>query len=117
MDGQPISMFDVQNNYFPIGIIAMESARELGQKIDSHLMSWYFEEKPEAKDNMEEKKSMLIKASCPRFNTGDAKGVLGESVRGYDIYILTDVITETVGKVLSKAGTSSVDNHTAGVAS
>lgn len=91
MDGQPISMFDVQNNYFPIGIIAMESARELGKKIDAHLMSWYFEEKPEARENSHEKKSMLLRASCPRFNTGDAKGVLGESVRGYDIYILTDV--------------------------
>ena len=47
MNGQPISMFDFQNNYFPIGIIAMESARELAKLIDEHLMSWYYEEHPD----------------------------------------------------------------------
>ena len=88
---QPISMFDIQNNYFPIGIIAMESAKELGEKIDRHLMSWYYEARPEAKNDENTRKSLLLKASCPRFNTGDAKAILGESVRGYDIYIVTDV--------------------------
>ena len=91
MNGQPISMFDFQNNYFPIGIIAMESARELAKLIDEHLMSWYYEEHPEAKDKEDARKSLIIKSSCPRFNTGDAKAVLGETVRGYDIYIVTDV--------------------------
>ncbi len=84
-------MFDFQNNYFPIGIIAMESARELAKLIDEHLMSWYYEEHPEAKDKEDARKSLIIKSSCPRFNTGDAKAVLGETVRGYDIYIVTDV--------------------------
>ena len=88
---QPISMFDIQNNYFPIGIIAMESAKELGEKIDRHLMSWYYESKPDAKNDEYTRKSLLLKAACPRFNTGDAKAILAESVRGYDIYIITDV--------------------------
>ncbi len=91
MDSQPISMFDFQNNYFPIGIIAMESARELSALIDAHLMSWYYESNPEAKNNENSRKSLILKSACPRFNTGDAKAVLGETVRGYDIYIVTDV--------------------------
>ena len=91
MDGQPITMFDFQNNYSPIGIIAMESARELAKLIDEHLMSWYYEKNPEARNNENARKSLILKSSCPRFNTGDAKAVLGETVRGYDIYIVTDV--------------------------
>lgn len=91
MDVQPISMFDFQNNYSPIGIIAMESARELAKLIDEHLMSWYYEKNPEARNNENARKSLILKSSCPRFNTGDAKAVLGETVRGYDIYIVTDV--------------------------
>ena len=91
MDAQPISMFDFQNNYSPIGIIAMESARELSKLIDEHLMSWYYEKNPEARNDENTRKSLILKSSCPRFNTGDAKAVLGETVRGYDIYIVTDV--------------------------
>lgn len=91
MDGQPISMFDYEKSFFPIGIIAMESAKELGAEIDSHLMKWYYNENPGAENIETDKKSLLLKASCPRFNTGDAKAVLGETVRGYDMYIITDV--------------------------
>lgn len=91
MEGQPISMIDYEKSVFPIGIIAMESAKEVGGLIDKHLMGWYYKANPEAENNEKAKKSLLLKASCPRFNTGDAKAVLGETVRGYDMYIITDV--------------------------
>ena len=91
MDGQPISMFDYEKSFFPIGIIAMDSAKEVGGLIDKHLMGWYYKAKPEAENDENTKKSLLLKASCPRFNTGDAKAVIGETVRGYDMYIITDV--------------------------
>ena len=33
----------------------------------------------------------IITPDLPRFNTGDAKAVLAESVRGKDVYLLMDV--------------------------
>ena len=38
-----------------------------------------------------EKDSYLVKADVPRFGSGEAKGIINESVRGMDIYILVDV--------------------------
>ena len=32
----------------------------------------------------------LLKASCPRFGDGEAKGTLKETVRGHDVFILVD---------------------------
>jgi len=82
---------EFQNKNNPVGIIAMESAKLLGDKIDQHLLKWFYELNPEAQNDDSIKNTFLVKSSCPRFNTGDAKGVLGETVRGDDIYIITDV--------------------------
>lgn len=35
--------------------------------------------------------SFIISSDCPRFETGEGKGVLRETVRGYDIYIIADI--------------------------
>jgi len=37
-----------------------------------------------------ERQDFLIKVSCPRFGNGEAKGMIRESIRGYDMYILVD---------------------------
>ena len=63
MDGQPISMFDYEKSFFPIGIIAMDSAKEVGGLIDKHLMGWYYKAKPEAENDENTKKSLLLKLS------------------------------------------------------
>lgn len=91
MDGQAISMFNRDTDFFPIGIIPMESARELGKEVDAHLMQYYYDSNPGIIENKDDRESLIIKASCPRFSSGDAKGVIGETVRGYDMYIITDV--------------------------
>ena len=91
MDGQAISMFGLRNEFFPLGIIPLVSAKDLGDQIDMHLMTWYYLENPEKVNDLSTRDSLLLEASCPRFNTGDAKGVLNETVRGYDLYIVVDV--------------------------
>lgn len=72
-----------------IGIIALEGAKELSNKIDRYLVNWYNAEA--TKINAPTKKSFLIEATCPRFTTGDGKGLIKESVRGLDLYIVADV--------------------------
>lgn len=90
MEKKPMPVFD-SNGFSPIGIIAMEGAKGISEKIDRHLMNWYYEQNPGAKEAGKVRESVILNASCPRFNTGDGKGVLSETVRGYDIYIVTDV--------------------------
>lgn len=84
------------NPYAPLGLIAMPGCEELGQKVNSWLMKWY--EQQEASEETplfslmgHNRDNFLIEAECPRFGTGEGKGMLKSSVRGYDIYILTDV--------------------------
>ena len=73
-----------------MGIIALEGARELGREVDKYLVNWY---NTEAEKNGKKCRveTFLISNSCPRFTTGDGKGLIAESVRGKDIYIVSDV--------------------------
>ena len=66
-----------------IALIALESAISTGKKVDSILKSWRGD-------------SFLIPCECPRFNSGEAKGILNGSVRDKDVYILVDVCNNTI---------------------
>ncbi len=73
-----------------VGLIAMDSAKELGEKVDNHLRSFYQEKEPRP-DEQHGDSSFLLECSCPRFQSGDGKGMINQSVRGLDLYILADV--------------------------
>ena len=78
-----------------LGIIALDGCQEMGNRVDEYLAKWRHEDGSEYKDNIAfsgyEKDSYLLSAKVPRFGSGDAKGIINESVRGKDIYILVDV--------------------------
>lgn len=63
-----------------LGIIALESCRELGEQVNKIIQQ---------KRNTEE--SLLIPTNEIRFSNGEGKVKLPETVRGKDIYILCDV--------------------------
>ena len=84
----------------PLGLIAMPGCEEIGERINTWLLKWH-----DLKDDQDHefytvpgknRENFLIKAYCPRFGTGESKGVLKESVRGYDIYIIIDVCNYSV---------------------
>ena len=64
-------------------LLACPGAEELTALIDKHLVEW-------AKSAGVEKESFIIPCECPRFQSGDAKGLVKESVRGDDIFIVID---------------------------
>lgn len=70
--------------YGPLGIITLESCKNLGIKIDHYL-------KNKRKSNLCNKKTFLISTQEIRFSNGEGKVVLEETVRGKDIYILCDI--------------------------
>ena len=77
-------LFGRDSNVAPIGIIAMNSVTELGKKIDSYLVDW-------AKRAGQDVDTFLIESECPRFSSGDGKGLIKSTVRGKDLFIIIDV--------------------------
>ncbi len=82
----------------PVGslrMIPLEGCRELGEKIDQYLIRWRKERENEHKSSLAfagyQRDSFIMDAQISRFGTGEAKGVIKESVRGTDLYLLVDV--------------------------
>ena len=78
-----------------LGVLALQSSRELSEKVDRYLVSWREKRDSEHTSDIAfsgyQADSFLIESKCSRFGTGEGKGVITESVRGYDLYILVDV--------------------------
>lgn len=105
--------------YAPLGLIAMPGCEELGASVNRWLMKWR-----EHQDAMEDtqtplfgvlganRENFLIDVQCPRFGTGEGKGMIRSSVRGYDIYILSDIGAYNVTyKMYGKTVPMSPDDH------
>ena len=79
----------------PIGIIAMPGCEALCDKIDKYLVKWRANQASEHQQNIAfygyQRDTYKVNVSLPRFGSGEAKGVVNESVRGFDLYIITDV--------------------------
>ena len=84
----------------PLGIIALPGCEELAEKIDRYLVKWRSQQESEHKSSIAfagyERDSFIMKASFPRFGTGEGKCSLYETVRGYDVYIVVDVFNHGV---------------------
>ena len=84
MEQSAQNFFSPENRVAPLGIVALEGAEELAQKIEAHLLRW-------ARRAGMDVDTFRIGCSCPRFSSGDGKGILESSVRGYDLYFVVDV--------------------------
>ena len=78
-----------------LGIVAMESCKELGKEVDQYIVDWRSSRTGEHTHTIAfsgyQKDSYLVSSKVPRFGSGEAKGIINESVRGQDLYILVDV--------------------------
>lgn len=77
-------IFSMPNQVAPLCLIAQPGTDELAAKIDYYLTDW-------AKKSGVDKDTFLIPAECPRFQSGDGKGLIKSSIRGNDLFILVDV--------------------------
>ena len=103
-----------------LGIIAQQSCTELGKRVDSYLSKWRSArnnvEKSSIAFNGYERESYLVRSACPRFGSGEAKGVLQESVRGKDLFILVDVTNYSIEYTLyGRSCPMSPDDHYADI--
>ena len=78
-----------------LGIIAIDGCQEMGKEVDHFITTWRHEDGHKFMDDVVfsgyQRDSYLVNAHVPRFGSGEAKGVIDESVRGMDLYILVDV--------------------------
>jgi len=100
----------------PLKIVALDSCKELGKKVNDYIVSFRQEaisEYPELAaianygcDNY------LVESACPRFGSGEAKGMLKESIRGKDLFIMVDVCNHSLTyKVNGHINHMSPDDH------
>ena len=82
----------------PVGslrIIPLEGCKSLGEKVDQYLVKWRTQRESEHKNSLAfagyQRDSYILPAKVPRFGSGEAKGMILESVRGADLYLLVDV--------------------------
>ncbi len=77
-------LFNHGTSVAPLGLIAMDGAKELGDKINAYLVDW-------AHKGGYDVDTFLIECECPRFSSGDGKGLIKSTIRGKDLYIIVDV--------------------------
>jgi ribose-phosphate pyrophosphokinase len=78
--------------YCNIGIMALESSSELGNRINDILMKKRMNNVSESVNYAQgEDNSFLIKMKDIRFSNGEGKIIIEDTVRGKDIFILCDV--------------------------
>ncbi|KMZ53274.1 ribose-phosphate pyrophosphokinase [Dorea sp. D27] len=79
----------------PLKIAALEGCRELGQKVNDYIVRFRQDTLRESLDSplfsSYQLENYLIECKCPRFGTGEAKGIIGESIRGKDLFLMVDV--------------------------
>ena len=83
-----------------LGMIPLKGCMPLGEKVDYYLAKWRKEWQSEHKSTLAfagyQRDSYILDASVPRFGSGEAKGIINESVRGYDLYLLVDVMNHSL---------------------
>ena len=80
------SFQDVTTDAMPtvgkLSVICMKGCEQFAEKIDSYLK--------EMRKDFDNTESYITHITCPRFGTGEGKGVIDETVRGHDVYIVCD---------------------------
>lgn len=79
----PAEFFSPERQVARLALIACPGAEELTNLIDKHLVSW-------GKESGILRDTFIVECDCPRFQNGDAKGMVKESVRGHDVFIVVD---------------------------
>ncbi len=100
----------------PLKIAALDSCKELGQKVNDYIVS-FRQNATEAYPDLASLANYtcdnyLVDSACPRFGSGEAKGILRESIRGTDLFVMVDVCNYSLTyKVNGHINHMSPDDH------
>ena len=92
-----------ESQYAELSVIGMKGCEQFASQVDYYLREW----RRHGGDD-----SFLVHVDCPRFGTGEAKGLLHESLRGHDLYIICDMFNYGVKyKMYGQEVPMSPDDH------
>ncbi len=79
----------------PLGLVAMPGTELMGEKVNNWLKKWRDHTEENSEGDMRttpgaERDDFLVRVVCPRFGNGEGKGMIKESIRGMDLFILCD---------------------------
>ena len=96
---------DSNNSTFgKLTIIGMKGCEEITDKVDYYLKQF--------RKDYDDTSTYIVHINCPRFGTGEGKGVICETVRGHDVFIICDVFNHGVTyKMYGKENHMSPDDH------
>jgi ribose-phosphate pyrophosphokinase len=87
----------------PLKLAALKSCRELAEKVNDHIVGFRRNDIEELKRREADLhyrgydvNSYLLDCECPRFGSGEAKGIIKESVRGTDVFAMVDVTNYSI---------------------
>lgn len=111
--------FDDTIPYAPLKIAALESCIDLAQTVNDYIVTFRRNDTAsllKKQSSLEYRgydcDSYLLECHCPRFGTGEAKGLISESVRGRDLYIMVDVTNYSLTyTVCGQTNHMSPDDH------
>jgi len=97
-----------------LGIIGMKGCEALTASVDNYITQWRRE--PAAGVHTLNagymRDSYLVHCNCPRFGTGEGKGTIAQTIRGYDLFLITDVFNYGVTyKMYGQSVPMSPDDH------
>lgn len=84
----------------PLKLVALPSAENLSRRINDYLVSFRKSVNNKVKNDPAfhgySESSYLTDFECPRFGSGEGKAVFHESIRGKDLFIITDVCNHSI---------------------
>lgn len=84
----------------PLKIAALDSCIDLGKKVNDYIVTFRQDSPKKYLDSplfsTYKQDNYLIDCQCPRFGSGEAKGILGSSIRGKDLFVMVDVCNHSL---------------------
>ncbi|MBQ6967942.1 MAG: ribose-phosphate pyrophosphokinase [Lachnospiraceae bacterium] len=84
----------------PLKLLVMDNIKTLGDEVNDYLVSFRKENNKAYHDSPVFEgyvsDSFLVEHATPRFGSGEGKGILNETIRGKDLYILCDVLNRSM---------------------
>jgi ribose-phosphate pyrophosphokinase len=76
-----------EHSYGDLSIIGMRGCEDFVAQVDSYLQDWR---------RHDGEGTFIAEAACPRFGSGEGKGMIRDSMRSRDVYIISDVFNHGV---------------------
>lgn len=81
----------------PLKIVAMGNCMEIGERVNTIITSRRKEaltnsQKPDFMTADYSIENYLVDFECPRFGTGEGRAIINESIRGSDLFIISDTV-------------------------